>query len=182
MLVSTRAPVPAAGILRALPLDQKKETGFWGWDSCQGNKAPVFNRGSGQQTEIKQSQWAQQTLMVGRVNHSQVPPPPLPLLGHAGWVRTGQHSQGTVLGCVLLSLGHKRGIGLCLVGAQCLPLLLQPVLVLQMVFHVGLKRMHRVRGVGSRMGPCQSASVECGDNYSSFCFWLKMCVISLPGD
>lgn len=37
---------------------------------------------------------------------------------------------------VLLSLPHAAGAGLCLVGAQGLPLALQTVLVLQVVLHV----------------------------------------------
>lgn len=40
---------------------------------------------------------------------------------------------------VLLALAHAAGAGLCLVGAQRLPLTLQTVLVLQVVLHVWLE-------------------------------------------
>lgn len=72
-------------------------------------------------------------------------PPPGPLSPPAPGVRTGQHGRAAVLGHVLRPLGHVRAAGLRLVGAQGLPLLPQPVLVLQMVLHVGLRRRRGVR-------------------------------------
>lgn len=78
--------------------------------------------------------------------------PPLP---RRGWVRTGQHGRAAVLGRVLLPLRHERAVGLRLVGTQRLPLFLQPVLVPQVVLHVGLEgRAQSARGAGQR-GPAR---------------------------
>lgn len=96
------------------------------------------------------------------------PPPPSPRA--RGWVRTGQDGRAAVLGRVFLPLGHERAVGLCLVGTQRLPLLLQPVLVLQVVLHVGLKGKTRsqrarrarrgIRGPGVGVAPTGVASVS----------------------
>lgn len=52
---------------------------------------------------------------------------------------TYDHSVRAVSLGVLLALAHTAGAGLCLVGAQRLPLTLQTVLVLQVVLHVWLE-------------------------------------------
>ena len=52
---------------------------------------------------------------------------------------THDHSVRAVPLVVLLALPHITGAGLGLVAAQCLPLPLQTVLVLQVVLHVRLE-------------------------------------------
>lgn len=51
---------------------------------------------------------------------------------------TRHNSSGTVLLGVAVLHADGAGVGLCLIGTQRLPLLLQAVLVLQVILHVGL--------------------------------------------
>lgn len=57
---------------------------------------------------------------------------------------TGERLGVSVLVQVAQVLSHRHRTGISLVGAQSLPLLLQPVLVAQVVLHVGLGHRHAV--------------------------------------
>lgn len=58
---------------------------------------------------------------------------------------TGDNSSGTVLLGVSVLHADGAGVGFRLIGTQRLPLLLQAVLVLQVVLHVGLEERREER-------------------------------------
>lgn len=56
---------------------------------------------------------------------------------------TCHYSRGAVLLGVAVLQADGAGVGFCLISTQRLPLLLQAVLVLQVILHVGLKETRR---------------------------------------
>lgn len=58
---------------------------------------------------------------------------------------TCHNSSGAVLLGVAIFHADGAGVGFCLIGTQRLPLLLQAVLVLQVILHVGLEEKREER-------------------------------------
>lgn len=65
---------------------------------------------------------------------------------------TCNNSGGTVLLGVAILHADGAGVGFSLIGTQRLPLLLQAVLVLQVILHVGLEERTEDRGRGFSTG------------------------------
>lgn len=61
---------------------------------------------------------------------------------------TCYNSSGAVLLRVAVLEADGARVGFSLVRTQCLPLLLQAILILQVIFHVGLEEKSRVNRVG----------------------------------